>query len=93
MFRGLRERRGDGPAVTPEGEGGAPAAGWVSASRWSEESTQHRVSWVGYRQGGGVLLLHCVYRTGDGSASHDYMELVGLCRARPDTGRQSKLTK
>ena len=52
MFRGLRERRGDGPAVTPEGEGRAPAAGRVSASRWSKESTQHRVSWAGHRQGG-----------------------------------------
>lgn len=42
MFRGLRERRGDRPAVGPEREGGAPATRRVSAS--SEKNQEQNIS-------------------------------------------------
>lgn len=42
MFRGLRERRGDRPAVGPERKGGAPATRRVSAS--SEKNQEQNVS-------------------------------------------------
>lgn len=42
MFRGLRERRGDRPAVGPEWEGGAPATRRVGAS--SEKNQEQKIS-------------------------------------------------
>lgn len=42
MFRGLRKRRGDGPAVGPEWERGAPATRWVGAS--SEKNQEQKIS-------------------------------------------------
>lgn len=42
MFRGLRKRRGDRPAVGPERERGAPATWRVSAS--SEKNQEQNVS-------------------------------------------------
>jgi len=42
MFRGLRERRGDRPAVGPEWEGGAPATRRVGAS--SEKNQEQNIS-------------------------------------------------
>lgn len=42
MFRGLRERRGDWPAVGPEWERGAPATRRVSAS--SEKNQEQNMN-------------------------------------------------